>query len=101
MDKCLPFRLRSAPLLFSAVADALQRMMQEKGSTFVDHYIDDFITMGRLVSDECTKNANIMHRVCKEAGAPVEEEKSECPAMRLPFLGIEIDMLSMELRLPS
>ena len=80
-------------LLFSAVADALQWMMQEKGSTIVDHYIDDFITMGRPGSDECTKNAKIMHGVCKEAGAPVEEEKSEGPATRLLFLGTEIDTL--------
>ena len=57
--------------------------------------------MGRPGSDKRTKNAKIMHRVCKEVGAPVEEEKSEGPAMRSPFVGIEIDTLSMELRLPS
>lgn len=45
VDKTLPFGLRSAPLIFSAVADALQYMMIENGATLVDHYIDDFITL--------------------------------------------------------
>jgi hypothetical protein len=77
VDKCLPFGLRSAPLLFSAVADALQRMMQGKGASHVDHYVDDVITMGRPGTVECANNVRIMLQVCKEAGAPVEEDKTE------------------------
>ena len=46
VDKALPFGLRSAPLIFSAVADALQFMMIQNGATFVNHYVDDFITVG-------------------------------------------------------
>ena len=38
IDKALPFGLRSAPLIFTAVADALQWMMQEKGAVLVYHY---------------------------------------------------------------
>lgn len=37
----LPFGLRSAPLLFTAVEDALQWAMQQRGTSWVDHYIDD------------------------------------------------------------
>ena len=48
MDKALPFGLRSAPLLFLAVADALQWAMEQRGVTWVDHYIDDFVTLGAL-----------------------------------------------------
>ena len=100
IDKALPFGLRSAPLIFSAVADALQFMMIQKGATFVDHYVDDFITVGAPRSTECANNAKIMHHICEMAGTPVEEEKSEGPATTLPFLGIEIDSVAMELRLP-
>ena len=60
VDKCLPFGLRSAPLLFSAVADTLQWMMQHKGASYVDHYVD-FITVGCPGSDECSNNTRIMH----------------------------------------
>ena len=73
---------------------------KEKGASFVDNYIDDFITLGCPGTDECHNNAEIMHAVCKEAGVPAEE-KSKGLAKRLSFLGIEIDSLSMELRLPS
>lgn len=66
----------------------------------MDHYIDDFITVGRPGSMECANNTRIMLQVCEEAGAPVEEDKSEGPATTLPFLGIEIDTVAMELRLP-
>ena len=101
VDKTLPFGLRSAPLIFSAVADALQWMMQRNGATFVDHYIDDFITVGSPGTDECDNNIRIMHLTCSEAGAPVVEERSEGPATVLPFLGIEIDSIAMELGLPA
>ena len=61
IDKALPFGLRSAPLIFTAVADALQWVMQKRGVSYVDHYIDDFITAGKGGSDECSKNFAIMH----------------------------------------
>ena len=64
VDKVLPFGLRSAPLIFSSVADMLQWMMQRRGATFVDHYIDDFVTVGRPGSDECSRNVQIMHETC-------------------------------------
>ena len=42
-----------------------------------------------------------MLQVCREAGVPIEESKLEGPASALTFLGIEIDSLAMELRLPA
>ena len=101
VDKALPFGLGSAPILFSAVADALQWMMQARGVAFVDHYIDDFITLGAPRSEECAKNMQTMLQVCREAGVPFEESKSEGPSSVLTFLGIEIDSLAMKLRLPA
>ena len=101
MDKTLPFGLRSAPLIFSAMADALQYMMVQNKASFVDHYVDDFITVGSPGTTECAENVRIMHHTCEIAGAPIEEGKSEGPATSLPFLGIEIDTRAMELRLPE
>ena len=46
IDKVLPFGLRSAPLIFTAIADALQWIMTERGVRPVFHYLDDFITLG-------------------------------------------------------
>ena len=46
VDATLPFGLRSAPLLFTAVASAVQFIMEKRGVCWVAHYIDDFITLG-------------------------------------------------------
>ena len=46
VDGALPFCLRSAAKLFTAMADALPWVMVNKGVSPVNHYLDDFITMG-------------------------------------------------------
>ena len=43
VDGMLPFGLRSAPKIFTAVADALESCLQQQGVSAVDHYLDDFI----------------------------------------------------------
>lgn len=43
IDSVLPFGLRSAPKIFSAVADAAQWIMAQAGIKHSLHYLDDFI----------------------------------------------------------
>ena len=101
MDMALPFGLRSAPLLFTALADALLWIMKQRGVTWVDHYIDDFITAGPPGSSECAHNVATMKAVCEETGLPTEPEKDEGPATVLSFLGMELDTQALEIRLPQ
>ena len=101
MDAALPFGLRSAPLIFSAVADAAQHVMEQMGAQWVAHYVDDFITLGSPDSDECAKNVTIMHEACARLGLPVATEKDEGPATAISFVGIELDSGAMEIRLPQ
>lgn len=100
IDSVLPFGLRSAPLLFSAVTDALQWIMKIKGVRLLFHYIDDFITIGAPQSEECAHNVAIMNTVCDETGIPIEPEKTKGPATSITFLGIEIDTVALEICLP-
>ena len=46
VDNVLPFGLQSDPLLFTVVGDALQWAMKKEGASWLDHYLDDFITVG-------------------------------------------------------
>ena len=101
VDMVLPFGLRSAPLLFTALADALQWVMERRGATWVGHYIDDFITMGPPGSPECGSNVAIMKEVCGETGLPTEPEKDEGPASVIGFLGMELDTEELEIWLPQ
>ena len=40
VDARLPFGLRSAPIIFTAVADALEWCIRRQGVTDIDHYLD-------------------------------------------------------------
>lgn len=87
----LPFGLRSAPTIFSAEADALQWMIKQRNDHHVFHYIDDFITVGKPGSLECSNKLKAMNDTCFDTGIPIEEDKCEGPATILPFIGIELD----------
>ena len=101
VNMALPFGLRSAPLIFSADADALAWMMQQQGVGWVAHYVDDFITVGAPDSGECARYVDIMHKVCEDTAMPVEPEKDEGPATTISFLGLELDSVASEVRLPQ
>lgn len=100
MDTVLPFGLRSAPMIFSAVADSLEWIFQHEGVTCSMHYLDDFLTMGLPQSQECAGNLERIQRVCHHLGVPLKIEKVEGPTTVLTFLGVELDTEAMELRLP-
>ena len=101
VDAALPFGLRSAPKLFNAVADALEWIAKHLGIEFLWHYLDDFVTIGRPQSDECAFSLHLLIELCARLGVPLAIEKVEGPSTCLPFLGIEIDSIAQELRLPA
>ena len=100
VDQVLPFGLRSAPLIFSAVAGALLWIMQKNGVTWALHYIDDFLTIGGPDSSECLRNMQLMEETCAQAGLPIEQSKSMGPSSSIVFLGIEMDSITGTLSLP-
>ena len=101
IDTALPFGLRSAPNIFSALADGLLWILHSKGADRSIHDLDDFLLIGPPDSPECAEALQTLLALCKELGIPVAEEKTEGPATILIFLGIEIDTIAMQLRLPG
>ena len=100
VDATLPFGLRSAPLIFSAVADALEWVVRQAGVRHIYHYIDDFVLLGPPRHNECADALLTLRQVCDNLGVRIAEEKTEGPATTLVVLGIEIDTVAMTLRLP-
>ena len=96
----LPFGLRSAPKIFNALTDGLQWYLSHLGVRYVFHYLDDFLVVGPPASPECDALA-LLVRVCAHLGIPIAEHKCEDPATCLTFLGIEVDTVSGQLRLPA
>ena len=100
IDTALPFGLRSAPKIFSAVSDALAWILQSKGVRYQLHYLDDFLLLGPPDTAECTIAMQRTLTACKELGVPIAAHKTEGPSCQLTFLGIQIDTIRMELSLP-
>lgn len=99
-DRAFPFGLRSAPKIFSAVADALQWILTNKGIWNLLHYLDDFIFVSK--SEEVAfANKHILLDTFTHLGVLLEPSKLEGPATCLTFLGIKVDSRTLQLRLSS
>ena len=100
IDAMLPFGLRSAPKIFNAVADALEWCVIKEGVNVIYHYLDDFAVLGPPSSEECGNNLQKLKLVCEDLGVPLAAEKQAGPSTCIEFLGIIIDTVKQELRLP-
>ena len=56
VDGALPLGLRSVPKIFTALADALQWIMEREGVSIVVHNLDEFLFLGPPDSPVCTQN---------------------------------------------
>ena len=101
IDKALPFGLRSAPKLFSALTDAMMWCLHERGVQMALHYLDDFLLLGPPGHPQCEQSLALTLALCEELGFSVAPEKTEGPATTLTFLGIEIDTVQSQIRLPQ
>ena len=100
-DRALPFGLRSAPKLFTVVADGITWALLCEGVTNCVHYLDDFLFWGPPASDQCGRALEKATALCEHLGFPVTPDKTTGPTTIITFLGIEIDSVRQELRLPE
>ncbi|KAJ3455228.1 hypothetical protein MRS44_013828 [Fusarium solani] len=102
VECCLPFGLATAPFLFNLFAEALHWILQCLLPAFyMNHYLDDFIAITRSpsVSDPAGAFDEVYNIVTDRLGIPRNTKKDEqgtCVAV----LGIQIDSIAMEARLP-
>lgn len=103
IDTALPFGLRSAPLLFTAVADGITWAMACSGIEYVIHYLDDFLFCAppSAPAHQCKSQLQSAIQLCERLGFPVAMHKVEGPSPVLTFLGLELDTVKREVRLPQ
>ena len=101
IDPMLPFGLRSAHKIFNAVADALHWYLQQSGIPWLFHYLDDFVILGPPHSYQCAQSLGILDQVCSTLNIPMATRKREGPTTCLIILGIEVDSIAGEVRLPD
>ena len=100
VDQALPFGLRSAPKLFSAVADAIGWALTQAGIPLLIHYLDDLLFFVHPLAQGPPVLDRILD-ILESLGVPVAVEKIEGPATIVTFLGVLIDTSRFELRLPE
>ena len=99
LDRSLPFGLRSAPKIFTAVADFLAWALFCEGLLLI-HYLDDFLLFISPGMDP-SQCQDIALTTFARLGAPVAAHKTAGPATSLTFLGICIDTVACQLSLPE
>ena len=101
IDRVLPFGLRSAPKLFSALTDVMIWILHRKSVRTALHYLDDFLLLGPPDRQVCHNNLELPLSLCQELGFPVAPEKTEGPTTSITFLGVELDSVAQQVRLPQ
>ena len=101
LDARLPFGLRSAPIIFTAVADAIEWCVRQRGVSGIDHYLDDYIIVSPPCMETSERALRTLQEECAALGVPLAPEKQEGPTTRLRFLGIDIATATGQLLLPA
>ena len=89
INTALPFGLRFAPKIFTAIADAAEWVVKQKGVDSEIHYLDDFLLIGPTASPECVGALTTLLSVFNWLGLPVALEMLESPCGQLTFLGFD------------
>ena len=75
LDTALPFRLRSAPEIFSAVADALLWVMYGSGMSSALNYLDNFLFFAEPGYKECANNLSHALAMCRCLGGSGAQDR--------------------------
>ena len=80
VDGALPFGLRSAPRIFTAVADALEWRARFEGIEHILHYLDDFLIIASPGSNQCGRDLARLLALFDRLRVPVASDKVEGPS---------------------
>lgn len=98
-DRCLPMGARSACQIFERFSCGLEFAVAKKGVQLLTHYLDDFLFINRSKS-ECHDDLKKFISVCSDINVPLAHDKTVGPTQVLNFLGLEIDTVAEQVRLP-
>ena len=99
-DNRLCMGLSSSPYVFSKISDFVVRCLVREGFNCCVNYLDDFCLVGRDV-EACREAQRALVAILGRIGFFVSFKKLSPAAGVTKFLGIEIDSVKMELRLPA
>ncbi|XP_040197615.1 solute carrier organic anion transporter family member 1C1-like [Rana temporaria] len=71
------------------------------GVSSIIHYLDDFLCIGPAASRIAAILLATLEHMAERFGVPLSPEKTEGPSTEMTFLGITLDSMAMECRLPE
>ena len=99
-DKNLEMGLSESCRIFEELSCALEWAARHKlGLTEIVHVLDDFLFVEKTELG-CDKSLKAFIEMCTFIGVPIASEKTFGPAQNMIFLGIMLDTILMETRLP-
>ena len=98
-DNFLSFGTRVAPFIFSRISDSIVRHLADLGISAVN-YLDDFIVLVEDF-DSCKQAQLTLHSLLRDLGFVIAYKKVVSPSTMVTYLGVEVDSVAMELRLPQ
>ena len=100
-DKCLVMGCRTACRIFETFSTALAWICQQKlGVHNIAHVLDDFLFL-ESTETACQGSLDSFMKLCEDINIPLAPEKTQGPAQVLTFLGIELDTVRMQAKLPQ
>ena len=100
-DKMLPMGAATSCSIFETISDAIQWILANKFClTSTVKVLDDFLFV-QPTKQRTLRDLNTFTKLCAQLNIPLAPHKTEGPATTLTFLGIELDTVAMQARLPS
>ena len=99
-DTKLPFGAKLSPGIFHRLTQAVKRMMARRGFNLLIVYLDDFLIISKS-KEVCAQALNCLIQLLRKLGFAIHWGKVVDPTTKITFLGIELDSMSMTLRLPE
>ena len=98
----MPFGSKLSCALFNRFSTFLHWLVSKKSqNSHIIHYLDDFLFGGGSGDTTCQYTLTTFHQVCAHLGIPIAHDKTVEPTTCLSFLGIELDTVAMQMRLPQ
>ena len=97
----LVFGSRSSPKIFDHLSTVICWIFENNyGIANILHLLDDFLTID-APSSEALRTMALLHHVFSRLGIPLSSKKTLGPCTELEYLGITLDSIRMEARLPE
>ena len=100
-ERFLPFGLRTAPRIFNLFAEGLHWILESSSIAAITHYLDDFLAIFAAADKEAAREyEQSFATICQVLGLQIKLEKNASGTV-VDFLGLTIDTIKMEARLPA